>query len=336
MVDEGEVLGFGYVRAGSPRSACDRLLLVGDGSLDEPPARLVPDNAESVRVLAAAPMDRIPDERVHRAVELDSGLPAMVTETLAQPGSPWCEVAGPLIEQVRASRHLVWLAGGFARDVLGGAAADVNDLDLAGTMPPGRFTELTKRIRRRAGLEFRPKVSPNTLVCSAEPPSGGDRLYEYRTLKLAGLRFPASGSDLDTDACCRDFTVNSLYYDPVDDIVIDPTGRGWEDLNARPRRLTSRNQSEDLADWAHVVMRAVKFAARWAGTIGINVDELRVQLAALPADLRAKLSRSAWERLVRKHGETFEDVGMEQQLEVAETLGPVAVELFKQMLAVRS
>lgn len=336
LMDEGEVLGFGYVRSADPKSSCDRLLLAGDEDLAEPPARAMPHNAESVRVLAAAPADRLRDDQVHLAGELDAQLPAAVSEALALPDSPWGAVAWPLIEEVIDSRHFIWLTGGFTRDMLGGTAADINDLDLTGTMPPGGFTELTKRVRRRTGLEFRPKVSADSLVCSAKPSDGGERLYEYRTLNRDGFRFPANGSDLDADALCRDFTVNSLYYDPMDHLVIDATGRGLADLAARPRRLVSLNRTEDAAEQAYLVLRAVKFSMRWGRTIGVEVNELKACLTGFPADLRAELSPSARDRLIQAHGRTFAGNSVARQREATEMLGPVAVALFEHLLEVRS
>ncbi|MCX4564663.1 hypothetical protein OHA02_52245 [Streptomyces phaeochromogenes] len=173
VTKEGTIAGFGYVPSGKPKAACDRLLLIGEESLGEPPDRPVPGDAGSVRVLSATPVQRVAPDRVHRADALDDALSDTVAETLALPGSPWGAVAGPLISEVHEARHLLWLTGGFARDVIAGAAGDVNDLDLTGTAPPGRFTELTKRVRRRSGLEFRSRVSPYSLVCSAVPPPRG-------------------------------------------------------------------------------------------------------------------------------------------------------------------
>lgn len=151
VLDDGEVVGFAYAPAGRPKPTCDRMLLSIDGSPVEPPARLVPDTAETARLLAAQPVDRLPQDRVTPAAGVDAALPRLVRETLARPGTPWGSVAVVLVEVLRECRHGLWLSGGFIRDVLGGAADLVNDLDLAGTVPPGRFTALTRHVRRRTG-----------------------------------------------------------------------------------------------------------------------------------------------------------------------------------------
>ncbi|WP_333762886.1 hypothetical protein [Streptomyces sp. IBSBF 2390] len=330
------VAGFGYAPSSQPKAACDRLLLNGDEPLAELPDRPVPVDAGSVRTLAPTPVRRVDPARVHRAEELDAALPAAVAETLALPGSAWGAVSGPLVDEVRASRHLLWLTGGFARDVIAGSAAEVNDLDLTGTAPPGRFTDLSKRARRRGGLEFRAKVSPYSLVCSAVPPQGGERLYEYRTLKTDAFNFPACGSDLETDARCRDFTVNSLYYDPLGHTVIDPTGAGLADLRARPRRLTSLYATEDRLDQARLILRAVKFAVRWAGTTGCELGATAARLTHVPATAWDGLAPADWERLAGDHRRALAGHDPGRQLSVASALGPAAVGLLAALLEVQS
>ncbi|WP_328584490.1 hypothetical protein [Streptomyces sp. NBC_00370] len=335
VLEEGKVAGFGYVASGTPRAACDRLLLIGEEPLSQPPDRPVPSDAGSVLALADPPVKRVPPDWVHRADELADGLSNAVAEMLPMPGSPWGAVAVPLIVEVRQAGHLLWLAGGFARDMIAGSAAEVNDLDLTGTAPPGRFTDLTKRVRRRTGLEFRPKVSPYSLVCSAVPSAGGERLYEYRTLNTDKFGFPSCGSDLETDARTRDFTVNSLYYDPVCDTVVDPTGRGVADLHARPRRIISVNSTENPVDQARIILRAVKFAVRWAGTTGYEFGETAARLGHIPATVWDALPPAVWERLARDHRKALGDHDPGRQMGVASALGPGAAGLFATLLEVR-
>lgn len=336
VTEEGRVAGFAYVHAGRPRAGCDRLLLSGEESLAEPPVRPVPRDAGTVRVLAATPVERVAPDRVHQADELDGDLPGIVAETLALPGSPWGAVAGPLVTEARDAGHLLWLTGGFARDVIAGRAPDVNDLDLTGTAPPGRFTELATRARRRNGLEFRSKVSPDSLVCSAVPPGGGARLYEYRPLKSAAFGFPACGSDLVEDAGCRDFTVNSLYYDPVDHTVIDPTGRGLVDLRTRPRRIVCVDSPRDPLLQARTILRAVKFAVRWTGTVGYEFAEATARLAHIPTTAWDDLPPAAWERLADDHRRGLGGRDPEGQLKVAASLGPAAAGLLAVLLEARA
>lgn len=56
----------------------------------------------------------------------------------------------------------------------------------------------------------------------------------------------AAAPSLLEDALSRDFTVNALYYDVRDAVVLDPTGRGRADLASRLLR-TPLPASETLA-----------------------------------------------------------------------------------------
>jgi hypothetical protein len=50
--------------------------------------------------------------------------------------------------------------------------------------------------------------------------------------------YPHGGSlCIDMDAYARDFTINAIYYDPAQDQIIDPTGRGLRDLADRRLRF---------------------------------------------------------------------------------------------------
>ncbi|TXS09921.1 hypothetical protein EAO71_36935, partial [Streptomyces sp. ms191] len=64
--------------------------------------------------------------------------------------------------------------------------------------------------------------------------------------------------------------------------VVDPTGAGLADLRARPRRLTSLHSTDDRLDQARLILRAVKFAVRWAGTTGCELGATAARLAHVP------------------------------------------------------
>lgn len=61
--------------------------------------------------------------------------------------------------------------------------------------------------------------------------------------------------DINTDAHRRDFTVNALYYDPFSGSVLDPTGRGLDDIRTKTLRFVGK-ASERLKEDP---MRAFRF-----------------------------------------------------------------------------
>lgn len=50
---------------------------------------------------------------------------------------------------------------------------------------------------------------------------------------------------LNEDAGRRDFTINALYYDPFECKIIDPTGRGVQDINDRVVRMIKKSSIDN-------------------------------------------------------------------------------------------
>lgn len=61
--------------------------------------------------------------------------------------------------------------------------------------------------------------------------------------------------DIHTDSQRRDFTVNALYYDPFSGVILDPTGRGLDDIRTKTLRFVGK-ASERLKEDP---MRAFRF-----------------------------------------------------------------------------
>ncbi len=179
-------------------------------------------------------------------------------------------------------------------------------------------------------------MSERSLVCSATNRLGGPRLFEYRTLNLTGpWLFEVCGSDLAQDALCRDFTTNSLYYDPNEHTLLDPTGRGLSDLTGSPRRLVTLRETTDPAKQAGLVLRAIKFTLRWAPSGDLSITEFRQWADDLPSDWRASLDATTWRRLAQDHHEYVRGHSPDEQREAARRLGPSATGLSTNSWAAR-
>lgn len=62
----------------------------------------------------------------------------------------------------------------------------------------------------------------------------GEQSY---VVEILGFR----GKDIKEDSSHRDLTINSLYYDPFKDIVIDPTEKGLSDIKNKLIRFNNKN-----------------------------------------------------------------------------------------------
>ncbi|WP_157436280.1 hypothetical protein [Actinospica robiniae] len=275
-------------------------------------------------------MLRLAQKHVRKAAAIDEALPRRMTALLRSPGRPWTAVLDELVNAIDGAQHEVWLVGGATRDTISGDG-EVGDMDLAGTAPAGHFSQIARCARTRLGMESREKVSPDSLVCSAEVRAGGDRLYEYRALNMNGWPFPVSCSDIAQDAECRDLTINSIYYDPRRADVLDPVG-GLADLTDVPRRLLSRRRPAEAEQQAVVILRAIKFLLRWEGSHDLDLTSMSAWVSTVPGNWAERLTAAAWRELCELRAEYVVDASPELQLRLAGRLGPAAVDLVRALL----
>lgn len=302
MVDDRRVNGFAW-RAPAPGQRSnhhdDRLLLDGDELLDAPPDRRVPQSAEAAVPIAPMPPADLPPERAISSGFVDATVANRVAGLINLPGAVWQPFIRPLLAAVHASGHKAWLAGGAVRDVLSGVPAEkVNDLDMSGTVPTGRFVDMAYQALRATGRsEYPVRVSPSNLICYVSVPGLNTRLIEYRGLSRSGFPYPVVGSRLAEDARHRDFAFNSLLYDVLDETVLDPSGHGTGDLLNGVRRFRPLTGTTDPFELAEVVVRAMKFALRWADEARLDLEPLHRWLASMPDDLWASLTEMNRESL---------------------------------------
>lgn len=162
------------------------------------------------------------------------------------------KIARQIAATLRAAGHAALFAGGCVRDRLLGAKAA--DFDIATSARPEEVERLFRRTVA-VGAQF-----GVTVVVE----SGHE--FEVATFRADGAyldgRRPESVtfSNAEGDARRRDFTINGLFYDPVEERVIDYVG-GRADLDARVIRAIG-DARERFAEDKLRVLRGVRFAAR--------------------------------------------------------------------------
>jgi len=159
---------------------------------------------------------------------------------------------------LRRSGHRALLAGGCVRDRLLGLTP--KDYDIATSARVAQVRELFERTID-VGAAFG--------VVAVVMPEGS---FEVATFRRDGPyldgRHPSHVEFLDEreDAFRRDFTVNALFLDPVNDAVLDYVG-GRQDLDARIIRAVGDPRKRFAEDYLRM-LRAVRFAAR----LGYRID----------------------------------------------------------------
>ena len=159
-------------------------------------------------------------------------------------------VARKIVRRLREAGHQALFAGGCVRDSLMGKTP--HDFDIATSARPQQVQALFPRTIA-VGAQF------GVILVVEE-----GRDYQVATFRSDGTyldgRHPRSVSFTtpEGDARRRDFTINGLFYDPIEGKVLDFVG-GREDLETRTLRAIG-NPAERFAEDRLRLLRAVRFA----------------------------------------------------------------------------
>ncbi len=156
------------------------------------------------------------------------------------------------VRVLRDAGHTALFAGGCVRDML--MNRPPTDIDVATDAPPDRVVGLFRRTKK-VGAKFGvvmvriDGVELEVATFRAEADYADHRHPDRITFTTA-----------EEDARRRDFTINGMFYDPVNDEVIDYVG-GQQDLAAK--RLRAIGAAADRFEEDHLrMLRAIRFASR--------------------------------------------------------------------------
>ncbi|HEY7954718.1 MAG TPA: HD domain-containing protein [Polyangia bacterium] len=168
--------------------------------------------------------------------------------------------------RLRDAGFEAWLVGGAVRDLLRGREA--HDFDVATSASPSEVTQVFGRRRTIPTGE-----KHGTVTVLTDRASGEREPVEVTTFRGEGAysdgRRPdavAFVSSLVEDLERRDFTMNAIAFDPIDDRVEDPFG-GRVDLEAQLIRAVG----DPLARFSEDGLRALR-AVRFAAQHGFRLD----------------------------------------------------------------
>jgi len=189
------------------------------------------------------------------------------------------EFAADIVRRLRAAGHQALWAGGCVRDQLLGL--DPHDYDVATDARPDQVQALFRRTVA-VGISFGvvEVLGPKPFkVQVATFRSDGD--YDDGR-RPSSVTF----SSPEQDARRRDFTINGLFFDPIDERVIDYVG-GEADLHADIVRAIGDPRQRFTEDKLRL-LRAVRFAARFRFTIeqatAAAIREMADQITVVSAE----------------------------------------------------
>jgi poly(A) polymerase len=210
--------------------------------------------------------------------------------------------------------YIAYLVGGGVRDLM--LKRRPKDFDIGTSAHPHQVRELFRN-SRLIGRRFRLAhvfFGPQNIEVATFRRRGEVEVQEDDPL----IRQDNTFGTPEEDALRRDFTVNSLFYDPSTFHVIDYVG-GLEDLEARVIRTVSDPEVRMREDPVRMI-RAVRFAAKL---------DFRIEPATRAAihTYREDLLKSSTPRLIEEIFRTFSAAPPARALVLMEQLGLLEVVL---------
>ncbi len=151
-----------------------------------------------------------------------------------------------IVEHLRANGHSAYIVGGAVRDMLQGRRP--KDFDIVTDAQPPRIRKIFRN-SRVIGRRFR-------LVHVY----AGRKIFEVSTYRsIADGTIGNTYGTIEEDALRRDFTMNALYFDPVDNLLVDYVG-GYKDMEARVIKPVIPLKTIFKEDPVRMI-RAAKYAA---------------------------------------------------------------------------
>lgn len=168
-----------------------------------------------------------------------------------------------IIKKLTKAGYTAYFAGGWVRDYVMDHPS--SDIDIATDAPPDVILDLFPRTIL-VGLAF------GVVIVVHE-----GHQFEVSTfrkdLRYEGGRRPAEieFSDAREDALRRDFTINGMFFDPIEEKIIDYVG-GIDDIKKGLIRTIGDADERFIEDRLRMI-RAVRFAARFNFNIDLRTQE---------------------------------------------------------------
>lgn len=217
-----------------------------------------------------------------------------------------------VVRRLQRFGHSAYLVGGCVRDLL--LKRTPKDFDVVTSASPTDVRKLFRNCRligrrfRLAHILFRAKIIETATFRAAASPQAEEGDLLIRSDNVFGTERE--------DAYRRDFTINALFFDPVERVLIDYIG-GLEDLVAKKLRFIGDPDIRVREDPVRI-LRAIKFAAR----LGFQMEERTFRAVVRYKD---ELVRAAPPRLLEEILRMLRHQGAEESFRLMWETGALEV-----------
>jgi poly(A) polymerase len=255
-----------------------------------------------------------------------SALAHFYTEKLKASKSLIDPQAIQILKRLKEAGYQAYLVGGGVRDLL--VHLKPKDFDIA-------TNALPNEVRRRVPYAF--IIGRRFKLVHARR---GDQIYEIATFRRAASAEELESTEdddrafteenffgnIEEDSFRRDFTINSLFYDPIDEVIVDHC-HGLEDIQSMTLRMIGSPEQRLIEDPIRI-LRAIRLSQKLNFTIEPNLRQAILSL-------KDELKRSAPPRRREEWVKFFRLASIEQalmelfDLGVFETVLPTFHNLFQ-------
>jgi poly(A) polymerase-like protein len=187
-----------------------------------------------------------------------------------------------LLYEIWARGYEVFVIGGTVRDVVAGIQA--RDIDISTTMPLDKLACLVGGMYG-ATYEISDESCQQGELRLGGRPGSTDPFIDISVFKhlMPGTPNAIFGSSFLRDIAHRDFACNSVYYDPINRALIDPTGNGLVDAKSCQLRTVFDARLQNQYQVAQIAIRMIKFRVRGFGAARGHEAELQQLIKQLQA-----------------------------------------------------
>lgn len=194
-----------------------------------------------------------------------------------------------LLKGSRFEGH-VFAVGGSVRDLV--MHSEIKDIDLVVDLPNGGI-DLAEYLDGLCCLTHKPVTYPSYGTCMFTLDKFPD--VELEAVHTRGEQYHDRNSrnpetffaGIDADSIRRDLTINALYYDIFKGGVVDPTGKGLDDIRNRVIRTSNTNPDIVFDDDPLRILRVVRFSAKY----GWGIERKTMKAMKRYADRLSIISR---------------------------------------------